>query len=89
MKQYIEYLESEKRVDQIQTTLKDTEAIVAQCTKYHFECLSFYKDIVTINRDNDGKTLKIKLDKYLSNEGSKLNLNVLKKDNFESKLKHI
>ena len=49
-----------------------------KCIKYQLDCLSFFKDIVTINRDSDGKNLKLKLDKYISTEGSKLNTNIFK-----------
>lgn len=66
--------------------MRDNEEIVIKCIKYQLDCLSFFKDIVTLNRDSDGKTLKMKLDKYLLNESGKLNANVFKQDYLEKKL---
>eukprot|EP00347_Sterkiella_histriomuscorum_P023709 403333658 len=83
--------ESTKYQDQTQimNLLRENEQIVVKCIKYQLDCLSFFKDIVTMNRDNDGRQLKMKLDKYLHTEGTKLNANLFKQDYLEKKLAEI
>ena len=59
------------------------------CVKYQLDCLAFYKDIVTLSRDNDGKQLKTKLEKYIKNEGQRNSINLFKSNEIEDKLKQV
>lgn len=69
--------------------LKESEQTLILCVKYQLDCLAFYKDIVSLSRDNEGKQLKTKLEKYISTEGQKFSLNLFKRNDIEEKLKQV
>ncbi|CDW75867.1 UNKNOWN [Stylonychia lemnae] len=85
----LQVIQNSDEQQKMHNLLRDNEQIVIKCIKYQLDCLSFFKDIVTINRDSDSKNLKMKLDKYISTEGQKLNNNIFKQDYLENKLVEI